>query len=102
MTMPTTKVTCAALGLALLAGMAGGAFACEYHRSAASESATRLAQATPAGDQARPARGPQEQSSVASPAPPATRTQTTGATDQHPVVKEMNEQERKKDEKEGK
>jgi hypothetical protein len=102
MTMPTTKVTCAALGLALLAGTAGGAFACEYHGSAASEIATRLAQATPAGDQARPARGPQEQSSVASPAPPATRTQTTGATDQHPVVKEMNEQERKKDEKEGK
>jgi hypothetical protein len=100
--MSMTKVTSAALGLALLAGAAGGAFACEYHRSAASENATRLAQATPAGDQARPARGPQEQSSVASPAPPATRTQTTGATNQHPVVKEMNEQEKKKDEKEGK
>jgi hypothetical protein len=100
--MPTTKVMCAALGLALLAGTAGGAAACDYHRSAASQNATRLAQATPAGDQARPARGPQEQGSVASPAPPATRTQTTGATDQHPVVKEMNEQERKKDEKEGK
>jgi hypothetical protein len=100
--MMGTNVTSAALGLALLAGAAGASSACEYHRSAAVETGLRLAQGTPAGDQARPARGPQEQSSVPTAAPPATPTQTTGATNQPPVVKEMNVEEQKKVEKEGK
>lgn len=100
--MRMTKVTAAAIGLALAAGSAGTASACAWQRSAAAATPMQLAQATPAGDQARPARGPQEQGSVPTAAPPATPTQTTGATNQPPVVKEMNAQEHKKVEKEGK
>ncbi len=51
--------------------------------------------------QARPARGP-EQSSVPTNAPPASATQVTGAQDQSPVVKEMNEAEKRKVEEKGK
>jgi hypothetical protein len=88
--------------IALLGCSAGAASACTWHRSAGAETTSRFAQATPAGDAARPARGPQEQGSVPTPAPHATTTQTTGATNQPPVVKEMNVQEEKKVEKEGK
>lgn len=51
--------------------------------------------------QARPSRGP-EQSSVPNAAPAATTSQTTAAKNQSPVVKQMNEAERKKIEKFGK
>lgn len=50
---------------------------------------------------ARPARGP-EQSSVPSAAPPADTRHTTGAHNQDPTVKAMNEAERRKVEAHGK
>ena len=50
----------------------------------------------------RPTKTGPEQTSVPNAIPPATRTQTTGATNQEPKVKEMNEEEKKKIEKEGK
>jgi ABC-type phosphate/phosphonate transport system substrate-binding protein len=83
---------------ALLAASAG-AWACGFQHSAEKASALQLAQA---GDAARPARGPQSESSVTTGAPPASATQTTGATNQPPVVKQMNEEEKQKVEKEGK
>jgi hypothetical protein len=43
-----------------------------------------------------------EQTSVPNASLPATRTQTTGATNQDPTVKKMNDDEKKKVEKEGK
>jgi hypothetical protein len=43
-----------------------------------------------------------EQTSIPNASPPATTTQTTGATNQDPKVKKMNEDEKKKVEKEGK
>lgn len=54
-----------------------------------------------AASQARPARGP-EQASVPSAAPAATTGQTTGAQNQDPTVKQMNEAEKSKIEKFGK
>ena len=54
-----------------------------------------------AASQARPARGP-EQTSVPSTAPAATTGQTTGAQNQDPTVKQMNEVEKSKIEKFGK
>ena len=54
-----------------------------------------------AASQARPARGP-EQTSVPSTAPAATTGQTTGAQNQDPTVKQMNEAEKSKIEKFGK
>jgi hypothetical protein len=77
---------------------AGEAFACGFQRSA-DAAALQLAQAS---DAARPARGPQSESSVSTNAPPASTTTTTGATNQPPAVKQMNEEERQKTEKEGK
>ena len=97
--MRTAKVKIAMGALLALAGSTGLADACAWLRSATAETGTQLAQA---GDQARPARGPQSQSSVPSAAPPASTTQTTGATNQPPVVKEMNAQEAKEVAKEGK
>jgi hypothetical protein len=46
--------------------------------------------------------GPAEQKSLPSSAPPATTTQTTGATHQDPTVKAMNRNEEAKVNKEGK
>ena len=50
----------------------------------------------------RPAKTGPEQTSIPNASPPATTTQTTGATNQEPKIKEMNEKEKKKIEKEGK
>jgi len=50
----------------------------------------------------RPAKAGPEQTSVPNAAPPATTTQTTGATNQDPKVKKMNDDESKKVETEGK
>jgi hypothetical protein len=55
-----------------------------------------------AGDAARPARGPQSESSVSTNAPPASTSTTTDVTNQPPAVKQMNEEEKQKIEKEGK
>jgi hypothetical protein len=62
------------------------------------------AQANPPPDATatRPAKTPPEQTSVPSASPPATTTQTTGQTNQDPKVKEMNEREKGKVEREGK
>ena len=88
-----------ALAVVALLGFAPSAYACEARRSADASAPVQLAQAS---DAARPARGPQEQSSVSTNAPPATTTQPTGSTNQPAAVKQMNEEERKKVEKEGK
>ena len=93
-----TKASLAAAS-ALLLLQAGAASACGFQRSAEAASDMRIAQA---GDAARPARGPQSESSVTTGAPPASTTQTTGATNQPPAVKQMNEEEKQKVEKEGK
>jgi cytoskeletal protein RodZ len=50
----------------------------------------------------RPAKTGPEQTSVPNASPPATTTQTTGATNQEPKIKEMNQEEKRKIEKEGK
>jgi hypothetical protein len=61
------------------------------------------AQTTPPGSTAtRPAKDPPAQTSIPSMAPPATTSQTTGATNQDPVVKKMNEEEKAKVESKGK
>ena len=46
--------------------------------------------------------GSPDQTSVPNQAPPASRTQTTGETSQDPTIKKMNEDEKRKVEKEGK
>ena len=56
----------------------------------------------PSATATRPAKQPQEQSSVPSNAPPATTTQTTGEASRDPMVKQMNEKEKGKVEREGK
>jgi hypothetical protein len=50
----------------------------------------------------RPAKEGPQQTSVPNAAPPATITQTTGASNQDPKIKAMNEEEKQKVEKEGK
>jgi hypothetical protein len=94
----TTKASLAAAS-ALLSLPAGAASACGFQRSAEASPEMQVAQA---GDAARPARGPQSETSVSTGAPPASTSQTTGATNQPPVVKQMNEEEKQKVEKEGK
>jgi hypothetical protein len=56
----------------------------------------------PPATASRPAKQPQEQSSVPSNAPPATTTQTTGEASRDPTVKQMNEKEKGKVERGGK
>jgi hypothetical protein len=50
----------------------------------------------------RPAREHPNETSLPNNAPPTSSTQTTGSTDQSPVVKEMNAEELEKVKKEGK
>jgi hypothetical protein len=50
----------------------------------------------------RPATTPSGQTSIPTDAPPAATTQTTGEVSQDPVVKKMNEDEKKKVETKGK
>jgi hypothetical protein len=56
----------------------------------------------PTATATRPAKQPQEQSSVPNNAPPATTTQTTGEASRDPTVKQMNEKEKGKVERGGK
>jgi hypothetical protein len=56
----------------------------------------------PGTNATRPAKDGPQQTSIPNASPPASATQTTGATNQEPKVKEMNEEEKKKIEKEGK
>jgi hypothetical protein len=57
---------------------------------------------TPPTTATRPAANGPDQSSTPSAAPPATRTETTGQSAQDPKIKEMNDRERSKVEREGK
>lgn len=50
----------------------------------------------------RPAKEHPEETSIPNNAPPASRTQTTGSTSQDPTTKQMNAEEKKKLEIEGK
>ena len=64
---------------------------------------TTAAQAnSPGTNTTRPAKAGPEQTSVPNAGPPATTTQTTGASNQSPTVRKMNEDEKKKIETEGK
>jgi hypothetical protein len=56
----------------------------------------------PGATATRPSKTGPEQTSIPNANPPATVGQTTGATDQEPKVKAMNEEEKNKIEKEGK
>ena len=56
----------------------------------------------PGATATRPSKTGPEQTSIPNTSLPATVGQTTGATDQEPKVKAMNEEEKKKIEKEGK
>ena len=66
------------------------------------EAASAQTNSPPSATATRPAKQPQEQSSVPSNAPPATTTQTTGEALRDPTVKQMNEKEKAKVEREGK
>ncbi len=70
--------------------------------SAQRASPERLVQLAQAQDSARPARGPELQTSVPNAAPPASPSQTTASTGQGPVVNQMNDEAAQKVEKEGK
>jgi hypothetical protein len=87
-----SKIFRALAAISILAGAVGLAT-----QAAAAENNT-----PPAATATRPATGGPDQSSVPNAAPPATRTQTTGQSGQGPTVKEMNERERSKVEREGK
>ena len=66
------------------------------------EAANAQSNSPPSATATRPAKQPQEQSSVPDNAPPATTTQTTGETPRDPTVKQMNEKEKDKVERGGK
>jgi hypothetical protein len=80
--------------LAAVAILAGAV--CFATQHAAAEDKAPPATAT------RPSEKGPDQTSVPNAAPPASRTETTGQTPQDPKVKEMNERERSKVEREGK
>jgi hypothetical protein len=56
----------------------------------------------PSATATRPAKTGPEQTSIPNASPPATTTQTTGASNQSPTVNKMNQDEKKKLETEGK
>jgi len=56
----------------------------------------------PGATATRPAKTPQEQTSVPNAAPPATTTQTTGEASGDPTIKKMNEDEKQKVDTKGK
>ena len=66
------------------------------------EAANAQSNSQPSATATRPAKQPQEQSSVPNNAPPATTTQTTGEAPRDPTIKEMNQKEKDKVEREGK
>ena len=66
------------------------------------EAANAQSNSQPSATAARPAKQPQEQSSVPNNAPPATTTQTTGEAPRDPTIKQMNQKEKDKVEREGK
>jgi hypothetical protein len=66
------------------------------------EAANAQSNSPPSATATRPARQPEEQSSVPNNTPPATTTQTTGEASRDPTVKQMNEKEKDKVERGGK
>jgi len=66
------------------------------------EAANAQSNSPPPATATQPAKQPQEQSSVPNNAAPATTTQTTGEASRDPMVKQMNEKEKGKVEREGK
>ena len=54
------------------------------------------ANSPPSATATRPAKTPQNQTSVPNASPPATTTQTTGQSNQDPTAKKMNEDEKQK------
>ena len=66
------------------------------------EAANAQSNTPPSATATRPAKQPQEQSSVPNNASPATTSQTTGEAARDPTVKQMNEKEKGKVEREGK
>ena len=85
---PTTRT----LAVSLLAGV--------FLFSA--EAANAQSNSPPSATATRPAKQPQEQSSVPNNAQPATTNQTTGEASRDPTVKQMNEKEKGKVERGGK
>ena len=85
---PTTKT----LAVSLLAGV--------FLLSV--EGANAQSNSPPSATATRPAKQPQEQSSVPNNTPPATTTQTTGEAPRDPTIKQMNEKEKDKVERGGK
>jgi hypothetical protein len=82
--------------LTMLAALAAGALLSNIQNVAAQ------ANPPPDGTATRPAKNPPSQTSVPNAGSPATRTQTTGETNQDPTIKKMNENEKKKVETKGK
>jgi len=66
------------------------------------DAANAQSNSPPSATATRPAKQPQEQSSGPNNAPPATTTQTTGEAPRDPTIKQMNEKEKDKVEREGK
>ena len=64
--------------------------------------ATAQTTSPPSATATRPATTPPGQTSMPNESPPATTTQTTGEAPRDPVVKKMNEDEKRKVEREGK
>jgi hypothetical protein len=64
--------------------------------------ATAQTTSPPGATAARPAKTPSGQTSLPNQSPPATTTQTTGEAPRDPVVKKMNQDEKRKVETEGK
>jgi hypothetical protein len=82
--------------LTMLAALAAGILVSNSQNVAAQ------ANSPPAATATRPAKTPQDQSSMPNASPPATTTQTTGQTSHDPNVRDMNAKEKGKVEREGK
>jgi uncharacterized protein YraI len=82
--------------LTMLAALAASLLFSNIQQVAAQANAQPNATAT------GPAKTPPDQTSMPNASPPATTTQTTGQSNQAPAVKEMNEKEKGKVEREGK
>jgi hypothetical protein len=82
--------------MATLAALVASVLVSNVHEAAAQTSQPPGATAT------RPAKTTPEQTSVPNASPPATTTQTTGATSQDATIKKMNEDEKQKVDTKGK
>ena len=92
----TRTITRTITPLALAALLLSGAVFLNAHQALAQNNAAPNTTAT------RPAAVPTGQTSIPNNNPPATATQTTGEVSRDPVIKKMNEDEKRKVETEGK